>query len=472
MKSDVEKIIRAVLYQGCLLYPYRSTSPKNSNQEVFALGRIYPQLYCEQQQYAEPCVMQAECLLHSHDEHSLPRVKVEVGFLQPLRREVLCCVGEVTPQEIEAMNSRVAVGALSAAFFETEDREPKFQRVPRLEVKGKVFESSTEAVERRVSVMTGLFPHSRNIRYSFPATKNLEAVLNDYGNVAGILLRHQDFIEGRIEIITQLLEKNLFKISVRVSNSSPLGFSEMAIPECVLQRTFASTHFVLEAHNAEFISLLETPEEFKTFAADCENIGCWPVLVGTKPAHTTMLASPVILFDYPQVARENMKDIFGEGEADEITAARVLPSAAEKECVISADDLGRKIPESAQNVETGEPSEIHLPIRHLPPLPDSATNRHFFNSVHSIKSIFIGGREVYAGDKVFLRPKHHVDQLNSGLTGKVAIVQAIEIDAGDKIHLALVLEENVDAPGLAPPPGRRFFYGTDEVEPFHAEVTE
>ena len=50
---------------------------------------------------------------------------------------------------------------------------------------------------------------------------------------------------------------------------------------------------------------------------DCHNQG-FPVLVGEAGQRDTMLASPIILYDYPQIAPESAGDLFDGTEIDEI----------------------------------------------------------------------------------------------------------------------------------------------------------
>jgi len=50
--------------------------------------------------------------------------------------------------------------------------------------------------------------------------------------------------------------------------------------------------------------------------------------------------------------------------------------------------------------------------------------------------------------------------------GKTATIEAIEQDAENRIHLALVLDEDPGKDlGFMRQPGHRFFYTVDEVEP-------
>ncbi len=52
------------------------------------------------------------------------------------------------------------------------------------------------------------------------------------------------------------------------------------------------------------------------------------------------------------------------------------------------------------------------------------------------------------------------------LAGKVATIEAIEQDYDDKIHLAVILDDDPGRDlGFLRQPGHRFFYSLEEVEP-------
>ena len=79
--------------------------------------------------------------------------------------------------------------------------------------------------------------------------------------------------------------------------------------------------------------------------------------------------------------------------------------------------------------------------------------------------------KIRAGDKVRLHPKPGVDAMDALLNNKVAVVEAIEQDADDKLHLAVVLEEASDQDfNSLRQPGHRFLYSPEEVEPLKEAV--
>jgi hypothetical protein len=81
--ASVEKIAAAVLYEGYILYPYRSTATKNRQRWNF--GTLYPRVYAETQRPQEPFRLISECLLVPGDNASLD---IKVSFLQLLPQPI------------------------------------------------------------------------------------------------------------------------------------------------------------------------------------------------------------------------------------------------------------------------------------------------------------------------------------------------------------------------------------------------
>ena len=83
-----------------------------------------------------------------------------------------------------------------------------------------------------------------------------------------------------------------------------------------------------------------------------------------------------------------------------------------------------------------------------------------------LAQVRVAGVEVKAGDRVRLRPKKRGDILDLALTGKVAVVEAIEQDYEGNTHLAVVLDDDPGRDlGMLRQPGHRFFFAPEEVEP-------
>src|SRR5258708_2909957 len=79
----VDKIAKAVLYEGYLLYPYRPTAVKN--QQRWNFGVLYPQAYTDAQKGNESSSMQTECVVLANESTELA---IRVRFLHLLQRQI------------------------------------------------------------------------------------------------------------------------------------------------------------------------------------------------------------------------------------------------------------------------------------------------------------------------------------------------------------------------------------------------
>lgn len=98
------------------------------------------------------------------------------------------------------------------------------------------------------------------------------------------------------------------------------------------------------------------------------------------------------------------------------------------------------------------------------------------------ESVLIAGREVKAGDRVYLRPGRRgvgrqgslTDAMDIMLEGKTARVETIQQDFENRISLVVTLD---DDPGREQwdermLPGHRFFFFPEEVEPLEDTALE
>jgi len=83
-----------------------------------------------------------------------------------------------------------------------------------------------------------------------------------------------------------------------------------------------------------------------------------------------------------------------------------------------------------------------------------------------VESITIFGHAVKAGDRVRLWPQKSADIMDMVLKGKIAIVEAIERDFDDRLHIAVIVEDDPGHDlGMLRQPGHRFFFSPQEIEP-------
>lgn len=340
----VEKIADAVLYEGYILYPYRSSSVKNRQRWNF--GALCPPAYSEAQGGTENCQMQTECLVIGDERAALD---IKVRFLHLLSREV----GQLTTPLPEV----------------PEGSEPEFQIIPSLEINRHIYQTWQEAVEREVSLpdvnLNHLVAEARRETFSFSSQQAMEFLRETDGQTIGVLVRRQQSIEGAIVVSAEQAGEKLFKVTVRILNLTPLEDAPHKSHDEALMRSLVSTHTILAVREGgEFVSLLEPPAALQELAASCRNTGTWPVLVGEEGTRDCMLSSPIILYDYPQIAPESAGDLFDGTEIDEILTLRIMTlTDEEKREMRGVDERARRILERTEQLPAEQMMKLHGMMR-------------------------------------------------------------------------------------------------------------
>jgi hypothetical protein len=86
------------------------------------------------------------------------------------------------------------------------------------------------------------------------------------------------------------------------------------------------------------------------------------------------------------------------------------------------------------------------------------------------ESVRVFGVDLRVGDRVRIWPQKTADIMDLALTGKIAVIEAIEQDFEDQIQFAVVLDDDPGREfGMMRQPGHRFFFGTEEVEPYQED---
>ena len=107
----------------------------------------------------------------------------------------------------------------------------------------------------------------------------------------------------------------------------------------------------------------------KKHAAQCQNLGTWPVLATDNA--DAMLSSPIILYDHPQIAPESAGNLFDSTEIDEILSLRILTlTEEEKREMRQSDDRTRGILERTENMPEEQFMKLHGVLRGLTPLKE------------------------------------------------------------------------------------------------------
>jgi hydrogenase maturation protease len=84
-----------------------------------------------------------------------------------------------------------------------------------------------------------------------------------------------------------------------------------------------------------------------------------------------------------------------------------------------------------------------------------------------VDDLVIDGIAVKRGSRVTLRPHPGGDIMDIALAGKAAVIESIEQDYEGKVHLGVVVDDDPGRDiGMLRQPGHRFFFTSEEVEPF------
>jgi hydrogenase maturation protease len=355
--AATKAISRAVLYEGYLLYPYRSSALKNRQRWMF--GRLLPQKWCLAHGESESWRMQIECLLTGSADTT---VEIQLRFLQ--------------------------------------------------------LTTGDDALERQVTATVRV----RNIADS-----------------ASRIPFHFDQLQGELALSATVLGTGLYKLTLGIENltAGPIDCDVNS----ALTQALLSAHALLYVEGGEFLSLIDPPEDLQPLAATCRNVGAWPVLVGTKPG-AMLLAAPIILYDYPQIAPESPGDLFDGTEIDEILSLRIQTLTDDEKHAMSA--AGHVVGEMLQRTEglsQEQQLQMHAQLRKVATL------------------------DFRPGDRVRLRPSRCADALDLLLAGQTAAVVAVERDFEGGVHLAVVIDDDPGRDfGVAGLPGHRFFFRREEVE--------
>jgi hypothetical protein len=356
--SLVEKIADAVLYEGYILYPYRPSAVKN--QQRWNFGALCPQSYSEAQRGTENWTMQTECLVRGSANTTL---EVKVRFLHLLVREV-----GMTDADCGLLIADRGDDEIKASIADSD-----FQVVASLEINGKLFQTWQEAVERDVQLpslrLGETLVQAPRIPFSFEGSRAIELLRDEESRrVKGIIVRRQQSIEGAVEVSTERAADDAFKITIRILNETPFEDAVGKSRDEALMRSVVSTHTILSVRDGEFVSLLDPPEAFHEMASLCQNKGTYPVLVGEEGARDCMLSSPIILYDYPQIAPESAGELFDGTEIDEILTLRIMTlTDEEKHEMRGADERARRILERTELLPAEQLMKMHGMMRSLRP---------------------------------------------------------------------------------------------------------
>jgi len=317
------KVADAVLFEGYMLYPYRPSSLKN--RQRWSFGILYPPDYSEVESRTERCAMRSECLVNVTGEVS---IEVQLRFLHLVTKQG---TGE----------------------------------------NGQPTERWDEGVQRSVAVQTSCLEQSpQEASFNFAGSFETESLHDDTGQAERMLSRTQHEITGTLTVLSEKISDTLMKMTIKVTNRTALPVYARD-REAALLRSFLSAHTIVTVTGGGFVSLLDPPDDLRETAAACRNEGNFPVLVGDRESgeRDMMLCSPIILYDYPQIAPESNGDFFDATEMDEMLTLRIMTlTDKEKDEMRSADEHGRELLERTEQSVREQLMRTHGAIRSLRPV--------------------------------------------------------------------------------------------------------
>jgi hypothetical protein len=366
-----------------------------------------------------------------------------------------------------------------------------------------------EAVERTVSFEgLGLDTHEDPQTYAIevPGGEDVELLTDDDGREVGRLVRTRYALRGELSVSVRSTDhESLRRLSVELTNTTEwsAGADDMDRPRDVAARaSFVGAHLLLAAEQAAFVSITDPPEWAVEAAAACSNHRCWPVLIGEPGSTDVVLASPIILADYPAVAPESPGQLYDSTEIDEILTLRIMTlTDDEKRAARGTDARAAAIidrsdtmpPEiferlhgalrantgdlGLDRVASGQESELspgkvqdHATVGDG--VPTFGTAPWWNPSVDAAVSpendtIQISGVAVGKGTRVRLHPSGRGDAQDMFVDGLVAVVAGVYFDVDGDTHVAVVVEDD-PAAELHEWYGRFSYFRPDELEPLVA----
>ncbi|MGZ4612121.1 MAG: hypothetical protein ACXV1K_02965 [Kineosporiaceae bacterium] len=471
------RVADAVLYEGYLLYPYRSTAAKN--QVRWQFGVVGPAGAAEAGA-GEEASIRTECLLADGAGRAAARVEVRLRFLQVQARAVERGDGE------------------------------RFVPVPELRSGGVSWVPWHEAVEREIAFADTSIDDlrgGRRIPVAAAGGEDVEVLPDDSGAVAGRLVRRREPLEAVLDLSLRDAGvsadgRPLHVLGARLENltewsPAPGETDRAAARDVAARHSFVGTHLLFSIRGGAFLSVIDPPPDAAAAAAGCGNSRCWPVLVGDD----VVLAAPIILYDNPELAPESPGDLYDATEIDEILTLRIMTlTDDEKAAARGTDARAAAIVDRCDTMPPEVFERLHGALRGFPASADYGPSLAgpfqaepagagpsggdapggapwwdpgvdtSVSPGHDTAEIGIpGGRRVTAGKgaRVRIVPRRRADAQDLFLAERTATVAAVYFDVDGSTHVAVTLEDDLAA-DLHEAYGRFWYFAPDELDPLPA----
>jgi hypothetical protein len=432
----------AVLYEGYLLYPYRSTSAKN--QVRWQFGVLGPP-GAAAAGIGEAEDLAVECLLRHHPEPDADgaAVTVHLRFLQLQSRQA----------ERETAGGHEPVAELRAgeAGWTSWDEAVEVER----ELGSFDLSALRSGVEQALEVAGG---------------EDVEAV------PGGRLLRRRRPLRALVSLRAED-DGGLLRLRIAVTNSADPAPDK----DAALRSSLIGTHLLLVARGSRFVSVIDPPEEARGAATRCRQHRCWPVLAGDGgpdgQTSDVVLAAPIILYDHPAVAPESAGPLFDSTEIDEILTLRVMTMTDDEKSQARATDAhAAAIIDRCDQMSAADLQRLHGILREPRAAgPTALTGDEWWAAEAAAPvspetdSVLVRGIRVGRGSPVRLHPSRRADAQDMFLAGQEARVSGVHTDLDGETHVAVTLvDDALFDDGMAELHdwyGRHLYFAPDELEP-------
>jgi hypothetical protein len=327
--------------------------------------------------------------------------------------------------------------------------------------------------------------------FEFDRWNETELIHGSDRAVAGRIVRKREAVRGRVLVVATRAqdEGRLIRVAVTVENTT-----DIAIPctrrDDVMGHSLVAVHTMLAIDGGSFVSLLDPPEEATEAAAGCSNDGTFPVLVA---GGDVVLSSPIILYDFPQIAPESPGDLYDSTEIDEILALRVLTLTDEEKseargtdpraaaiidrCDGMAPEMWARLHGTMRPLDSWQspeqargPENMYRPDNSPEATEEGSESVPWWDPAADSSvdpwsdSLFVAGVEISKGAAVRLRPSHRSDAQDLFLQGLSATVSGVFKDVDGNEHIAVTIDDDPATEELSWQ-GRYLFFHPDEVEP-------
>ncbi|MGH8930895.1 MAG: hypothetical protein ACRDZO_09790 [Egibacteraceae bacterium] len=452
MFERAHKVADAVLYEGYVLYPYRASAKKNRAR--WQWGVVVPRAYREAGG-SDTWDMQTEVLVEGRDD---TRIQLQVRFLQVQARVV----------------------------------EQAGEPVAELEVGDEMLVTWDEGVPHEIDAEVRLEDLPTEIPLAVPGGREVEDITDDVR-----VVRERWPVTARLLLAAEALPGpyGIYKLQARIENVTPWEDLSPETPldrDLAVRRALIATH-ILIATDGKFVSLLDPPEWAAPYSAMCENAHTWPVLVEDEDGDV-VLSSPIILYDYPEIAPESPGELCDSLEIDEILTLRTMTlTDAEKREARATDPRAKAIIDRSDAMPAEVLDRLHGAIRYLRsagPSRGDAPEREpdqpltLASSAADGKTVpwwdpgtdasvspetdrvWVGGVSVGKGSKVRLRPgSQRADAQDMFLADRIGMVEAVLFSVDGDTYLAVTLEDDPEAAEVQRWHGRYLYFSPDEVVP-------